>query len=114
MARVAKVIKSTKSVTPARKPGRSPTVVADQPAKATKAVPLKGSTVAATPIEKRKPGRPAKATISPLPRATRATKAATRTPAAPPAPKVSKDELRCGSAWKTDPLWGVIGVQNWL
>jgi hypothetical protein len=94
MARVAKAIKSTKSVTPARKPGRSPTVVADQSAKATKAVPSKRSTVVAAPIEKRKPGRPAKATIPPLPKATRATRAATRTPAVPPAPKVSKDELR--------------------
>ena len=94
MARVAKAIKSTKSVTPARKSGRSPTVAADQPEKATKAAPSKRSTAVAAPIEKRKPGRPAKATIPPLPKATRATKAAARAPAAPPAPKVSKDELR--------------------
>ena len=94
MARVAKAIKSTKSVTPARKSGRSPTVAADQPEKATKAATSKRSTVLAAPIEKRKPGRPAKATIPPLPKATRATKAAARAPAAPPAPKVSKDELR--------------------
>jgi hypothetical protein len=94
MARVAKATKSTKSVTPARKPGRSPTVAADQPATATKTATSKRSTVVAAPIEKRKPGRPAKATIPPLPKATRATSAAARAPAAPPVTKVSKDELR--------------------
>ena len=50
MARVAKAIKSTKSVTPARKSGRSPTVAADQPEKATKAATSKRSTVLAAPI----------------------------------------------------------------
>jgi outer membrane murein-binding lipoprotein Lpp len=94
MARAAKAIKSTKSVMPARKPGRSPTIAADQPATATKAATSKRSTVVATPIEKREPGRPAKATIPPLPKAKRTTKAPTPSPATPSVPKASKDELR--------------------
>ena len=94
MARVTKAIKSTRPFTAARKPVRSPTVAADKPAMATNAAASKRPTPIVAPIEKRKPGRPAKATIPPLPKATRATKAAARAPAAPPAPKVSKDELR--------------------
>jgi hypothetical protein len=89
MARVAKASKSTKSITPARNPGRSTAVAAVELRKATKSAALKRSAAIVAPTEKRKPGRPAKAHVAPLPKATRAT-----TAAAPPARKVSNEELR--------------------
>jgi len=94
MARVTKAIKSTRPVTAARKPVRSPTVAADKPAMATNAAASKRPTPIVAPIEKRKPGRPATATVGAPPKAIRATKVAARAPVALPAPKVSKDELR--------------------
>jgi hypothetical protein len=94
MGRVAKAIKSTTPVTPARKPVRSPTVAADKPTMAADSAASKRSAAIVAPIAKRKPGRPAKATVEPPPKAKRAPKAAARAPVALPAPKVSKDELR--------------------
>jgi hypothetical protein len=93
MARVAKASKRKKFITPPRKPGQSLTVTSAEPAKTGKPS-LSRPSKAAAPIEKRKPGRPAKASIVAPPISTRATKTASRAPAPPPTPKVSKEELR--------------------
>jgi DNA-binding transcriptional MerR regulator len=93
MARVAKASKSTKSITPPREPGRSLTVTGTKPAKTGKPT-LSTRSRAAAPIEKRKPGRPAKGSIVAPTISTRATKTALRAPARPLAPKASKEELR--------------------
>jgi hypothetical protein len=93
VARVAKGSKSTKPVTSARKPARPRTTAASNPAKTLEPALTKVSK-AVDPVEKRKPGRPVKASTAAPTLATRATKTAARPLAPLPLPKVSKGELR--------------------
>ena len=93
MARVAKASKSTKSVTPVRKAARPATAAVSKPAKTMESTSTKRSKAVA-PMEKRKPGRPAKASVAAPAIAAKAPKTTARAPAPAPAPKVSKDELR--------------------
>jgi hypothetical protein len=94
MARVAKAIKSPKSVTPVRKNGRLPTIAKRKATKSTKLETMKRPAAVAAPTAKRKPGRLAKPVIAPPPKAIRVTKPTVRPLAAPLTPKVSKDDLR--------------------
>jgi hypothetical protein len=69
MARAAKTIKTTKSATTGRKAERPLTVAAAAKAKATKSVLAKRSAPVVAPLEKRKPGRPAKVAVCGAPEA---------------------------------------------
>lgn len=111
MARAAKTIRTTRSVTTGRKTGRSRTAVAAAKAKATKSVLGKRSVPVVAPLEKRKPGWPPKVAVAALSKPTRVTKTAPWGAAAPPAPKASKDELRA-QVEKLEQLVGTLRMKS--